>query len=356
MEADMKKRFFRIIVLVIIAAGVIFSVRWYRAKENATENGILKIYGTIDIRDAGLAFIEQERIAEVLVEEGDRVQASQILARLNSDRLEAQIAEAQAQIAAQQEVVKRLKTGSRPQEIDQARAEVEAARVMVGNDKQILDRLQKTSGSGATSEQDLDDARSRLLVEQAQLEVKEKALNLVLEGPRKEDIAAAERRLEALQANLSLQQIRLKDMTLKAPTAGVIQSRILEPGEMAGPTRPVFILALTDPKWVRAYVPEPELGRIRLGMKARVLSDSFPGKSMDGWVGFISPTAEFTPRTVETEDLRTKLVYEARVFVHDDQDLLRLGMPVTVMIDEKAPLKAADPVSSSPENTPATGE
>ena len=352
----MKKRFFRIIVLVIIAAGVIFSVRWYREKENAIENGNLKIYGTIDIRDAGLAFIEQERISEVLVEEGDRVQASQVLARLNSDRLEAQIAEAQAQIAAQQEIVKRLKTGSRPQEIDQARAEVEAVRVMVRNDRQILERLQKTSVSGATTEQDLDDARSRLLVEQAQLEVKEKALNLVLEGPRKEDIAAAESHLEALQANLSLLQIRLEDMTLKAPTAGVIESRILEPGEMAGPTRPVFILALTDPKWVRAYIPEPELGRIRLGMKASVLSDSFPGKSMVGWVGFISPVAEFTPKTVETEDLRTKLVYEVRVFVHDDQDLLRLGMPVTVIIDEKASVKAADTVSSSSENTPAAGE
>ena len=341
-------------MLVIIAAVMIFSVRWYREKGNRIENGNLKIYGTIDIRDARLAFKEQERISEVLVEEGERVKAGQPLARLDSDRLKAQIAEAKAQIGAQHEVVKRLKAGSRSQEIDQARAEVEAARVMVSNDKQILDRLLKTSG--ATSEQDIDDARSRLLVEQAQLKVKEKALNLIFEGPRKEDIAAAEKRLDALQANLSLLEIRLEDMILKAPTAGVIESRILEPGEMAGPTHPVFTLALTDPKWVRAYIPEPELGRIRLGMKASVMNDSFPGKSMDGWVGFISPVAEFTPRTVETEDLRTKLVYEARVFVHDDQDLLRLGMPVTVIIDEKAPVKAADSVSPSSENKPGTGE
>jgi multidrug resistance efflux pump len=354
MEDDMKKRFFRIIVLVIIASAVIFSVQWYREKENRIENGNLKIYGTIDIRDARLAFKEQERISAVLVEEGDRVEAGQNLARLDSERLKAQIAEAEAQIGVQQEVVKRLKSGSRSQEIDQARAEVEAARVMVHNDKQILDRLLKTSGG--TSEQEIDDARSRLLVEQAQLEVKEKALNLALEGPRKEDIAAAGKRLEALQANLSLLQIRLEDMTLKAPTAGVIQSRILEPGEMADPTHPVFILALTDPKWVRAYIPEPELGRIRLGMKTSVVNDSFPGKSMDGWVGFISPIAEFTPRTVETEDLRTKLVYEIRVFVHDDHDLLRLGMPVTVIIDEKAPVKAVDEVFSSSENKPAAGE
>ena len=341
-------------MLVIIASVAIFSVRWYREKENGAENGNLKIYGTVDIRDVRLAFNEQERISEVLVEEGDRVQAGQALARLNSERLQAKITEARAQVGAQHEVVKRFKAGSRSQEIDQARASVEAARVMVRNDKLILDRLLETSG--ATSEQNIDDARLRLLVDQAQLEVKEKALNLILEGPRKEDIGAAEKRLEALQAHLSFLQIRLEDMILKAPTAGVIESRILEPGEMADPAHPVFILALTDPKWVRAYIPEPELGHIRLGMKASVLNDTFPGKSMDGWVGFISPVAEFTPRTVETEDLRTKLVYEARVFVHDDQDLLRLGMPVTVIIDEKAPVKAAETVLPSSENKPAAGE
>jgi HlyD family secretion protein len=117
---------------------------------------------------------------------------------------------------------------------------------------------------------------------------------------------------------------------------------------MASPTRPVFTLALTDPKWVRAYIPEPELGRIRLGMPAKVLNDSFPDQTMDGWVGFISPLAEFTPRTVETEDLRTKLVYEARVFVHDDQDRLRLGMPVTVIIDAKAPANSSSPSATKP--------
>jgi HlyD family secretion protein len=352
----MKKRFLRIIVLLIIVVAAVFSVRWYRSKEAEDAGGSLKIYGTIDIRDASLAFKEQERISEVLVEEGDLVKAGQPLARLNTDRLQAQISEIQARIAAQQEVVKRLRVGSRPQEIDQARAEVEAARAVVHNGEQILERLQKTSGAGATSEQDLDDARSQLMVAHAQFEVKEKALNLVLEGPRQEDIAAAEKQLEALQANLALLHIRLEDMTLIAPTTGAIESRILEPGEMASPTRPVFTLALTDPKWVRAYIPEPDLGRIRLGMRARVLSDSFPDQSMDGWVGFIAPTAEFTPKTVATEDLRTQLVYEARVFVHDDQDRLRLGMPVTVMIDKDAPMETSGTPAPSPETRPAAGE
>jgi HlyD family secretion protein len=170
-------------------------------------------------------------------------------------------------------------------------------------------------------------------VDQAQLKVKEKALNLALEGPRKEDIAAAKNALEALKASLSLLKIRLADMTLISPASGVIQNRNLEPGEMASPDRPVVTLALIDPKWVRAYVPEPDLGRIKLGMTAKILSDSFPDQTFDGWIGFISPVAEFTPKTVETEDLRTKLVYEVRVFVHDSKDLLRLGMPVTVIVE-----------------------
>jgi HlyD family secretion protein len=124
---------------------------------------------------------------------------------------------------------------------------------------------------------------------------------------------------------------------------------------MASPSRPVVTLALTDPKWVRAYVPEPYLGRINLGMKARILSDSFPDQTFDGWIGFISPVAEFTPKTVETEDLRTKLVYEVRVFVHDSKDMLRLGMPTTVIVERNAsadvsqkndvfPQKTANPI------------
>lgn len=330
------KRLIRIIILVVLVSAVILGVRWFLQAEGNPSASELRVYGNIDIRKADLAFSEQERIAQVLVEEGDRVTAGQVLARLQTNRLEAQIREIQAQIAAQQEVVKRLEAGTRPQEIEQVRAEVAAAKATVRNSMLNFERISKTSGAGATSQQALDNARALLDVDQAQLKVKVKALNLALEGPRKEDIAAAKNTLEALKASLSLLKIRLADMTLISPAPGIIQNRILEPGEMASPTRPVVTLALTDPKWVRAYVPEPDLGRINLGMKAKILSDSFPDQSFEGWIGFISPVAEFTPKTVETEDLRTKLVYEVRVFVHDSKDLLRLGMPVTVIVDRTA--------------------
>ena len=349
------KRFIRIIILVVLVSAVILGVRWYLQAEGNQSASELKIYGNIDIRKADLAFNEQERIAQVLVEEGDRVTAGQVLARLQTNRLEAQIREIEAKIAAQQQVVKRLEAGTRPQEIEQARAEVAAARARVKNAMKSYERIRETSKAGATSRQALDNIQAQLDVEQAQLKVKEKALNLAIEGPRKEDIAAAKNNLKTLEASLSLLQIRLTDMALTSPATGVIQNRILEPGEMASPSRPVVTLALTDPKWVRAYVPEPYLGRINLGMKARILSDSFPDQTFDGWIGFISPVAEFTPKTVETEDLRTKLVYEVRVFVHDSKDMLRLGMPTTVIVERNAsadvsqendvfPQKTANPI------------
>jgi HlyD family secretion protein len=162
--------------------------------------------------------------------------------------------------------------------------------------------------------------------------VNQRALELAVLGPRKEDIAEAEARLQADEAQLALLRQQLSDAQLAAPMDAVVRTRILEPGDMASPQKPVFSLAITDPKWVRAYVSEPDLGKVHPGMAASVAVDSFPDRRFDGWVGFISPVAEFTPKTVQTEELRTSLVYELRVFVKDPADELRLGMPATVYL------------------------
>jgi len=327
------KKVFPVVILIFAVAGAY--MYWQDQNKKQDENaGIFKIYGTIDIRDASLAFTEQERIEAVLVEEGMRVKKGQVLAKLRTAKLDAAIKELQARIAAQQEIVAKLEAGSRSQEIDQARAEVLAARARVANVSRTVKRLKATSRSGATSIQNYDDSKALLLVEQAQLAASREALDLLIEGPRKEDIAAARHQLDALGASLDQLQVRLSDMTLTAPAAGTIQSRILEQGELAGPSKPAFVLALCDPKWVRAYIPQPMLGKINLGMTAQIFTDTLPGQSLDGWVGFISPVAEFTPRAVATEDLRTQLVYEIRVFVKDPKDILRLGTPVTVAIND----------------------
>jgi HlyD family secretion protein len=168
---------------------------------------------------------------------------------------------------------------------------------------------------------------------QAHLEVAQKALDMSRIGPRKEDIAQGEAQLRAAMAQLELVRQQLADAELIAPSNAVVRTRLLEPGAMATPQSPVLNLALMDPKWVRAFVSEPDLGRIHEGMKASISTDSYPGRLFPGWVGFIASVAEFTPKSVETVELRSSLVYEIRVFVQDSQDEMRLGMPATVQLE-----------------------
>jgi HlyD family secretion protein len=293
----------------------------------------LTLYGNVEIRDAQLAFKEQDRITAVLVDEGDWVSQGQLLARLDTERLKAQIKEAKASIEAQTEVVKRLEEGTRKEVIEEARSKVKASEARYEHELQRMQRIKQTTAVHATSQQRLDDTRVSVDVEKAQLKADRQSLELALAGPRKATILEAKARLKALEEGLGLLKIRYRDRSLRSPAAGVVRSRLLEPGEMAGPNYPVLAIALTDPKWVRTYISEPNLGQIHEGMAANVISDSYPQDAFSGWIGFISPEAEFTPRSVETVDLRSKLVYEVRVFVKDPQDRLRLGAPVTVTLD-----------------------
>jgi HlyD family secretion protein len=195
--------------------------------------------------------------------------------------------------------------------------------------------LSRNSSGRAVSQQDLDSARAALDVAEARLAVNRKALELQLAGPRKEDVAQGEAQLQADEAQLALLQRQLADTELHAPVDGVVRSRLAEPGEIASPQKAAFTLAITDPKWVRAYISERDLTSIREGMAASVTTDGIPS-AFEGWVGFISPMAEFTPKTVQTEELRSSLVYEVRVFVKDPEDRLRLGMPATVHLNRVA--------------------
>lgn len=340
------KRLGILVLIILAAAGGAFGYSLWAGENETKESDFLELYGNVDIRDAELAFNGEGRVIDVLVEEGDRVEPGQVLARIESDRLEAEIARADADIEAQSQVLKRLESGTRKQEIEQARANVAAAEARAKNAQRIVDRVRDTSTMGASSEQDMDDALSQLEVERATLRVRRQELDLAIEGPRVEDIAEARARLAARRADQDLLGRRMNDTTLKSPSSGIIQSRILEPGEFATPARPAFSLAVVDPKWIRAFIPEPDLGRIHEGMQAKVRSDSFPDVEFPAWVGFISPTAEFTPKSVQTTDLRTRLVFEVRVYVTDPDNRLRLGQPVTVTIDRAS--KPADRMRESP--------
>jgi membrane fusion protein PltH len=323
-------------VIVVAAVGGWF---WWSAQR--TDDGKeLMLHGNVDLRQVDLAFNNSERISAVLVQEGDRVRQGQLLARLDTSRLEPQLAQVEAQAAAQRQVVQRLRNGSRPEEIAQARANVEAAKADAVNARLQYERLKSAaelSAGRAVRLQDVDNAKAALQVADAKQAVNQKSLDLALAGPRKEDVAENEARLRGNEAQAALLRQQLADSQLIAPVDAVVRTRVMEPGEMASPQKTVFALAITDPKWVRVYVSEPDLGKVRSGMAASVVVDSFPKRRFEGWIGFISPVAEFTPKSVQTEELRTSLVYEVRVFVKDPADELRLGMPASVYVSlEKA--------------------
>lgn len=322
--------FFRVFVVILAAAAIAGGAWWYLSRRPVSDAVVL--YGNVEMRQVALAFNGSERIAEVLVEEGSLVHKGQVLARLDTSRLAPQAAQSEAQVASQQAVVERLRNGSRPEEIAQARAQLEAARAEALNARRQHERREALAARSFASEQESDIAKAAADIADAKVTVAQRALELSIAGPRREEIAQAEAQLRVSQAQLALLRQQLADAELKSPVDGVVRSRLMEPGEMASTTRPVFSLATREPKWVRAYVSETQLGHVDHGMGAMVTTDSFPGRSFEGWVGFISPIAEFTPKTVQTEDLRTSLVYEVRIHVKDPDNELRLGMPATVRL------------------------
>jgi HlyD family secretion protein len=284
-----------------------------------------------------VSFRVEGRLAEMLVEEGDRVEQGQLLARLDPAYLRDQLALAQARHDAQMAVVDRLTAGSRAEEIAQARALVEERKATLENARATFNRLADLSERNVASQQRKDDAQAALKEAEAKLKQARDALDLVVAGPRAEDIRAALAQLDAEQATLSLARRRLADADLLSPATGTIQTRVREPGAMMSMGSTVYTIALASPVWVRAYVAEPDLGRAVPGAQVQVFTDSAPDKAYRGQIGFVSPVAEFTPKTVETPDLRTSLVYRLRVVVENPDDGLRQGMPVTLTFPAEPP-------------------
>jgi len=271
----------RVVVGIVVLAVLAGSIYWWKTSNNqSAPTNTLVLYGNVDIRESRLAFNDSEHVDEILVNEGDRVHKGQVLARLHTDRLQASMERAQAEVAA-------------------AKAEARAAKLS-------FKRLKTLLKSKLASPGDVDEAEGRS--------------------------HAAAARVDAAEAILVESTQAFKDAELFAPFDGVVRERIVEIGDFVTPQTPVITLALLDPVWVRTYLPETELGRVKPGASAHISTDSYPDKVYDGWVGMVSPTAEFTPKNIETPELRTRLVYQARVFVCNPQFELRLGMPATVSI------------------------
>jgi len=325
----MKKKLIIVVVLLLIIAAV---YAFFKQQQSVGSDNSLTLFGNIDIREVQLKVNASEHIASVFVEEGDRVKKGQLLAKIDIQLLQAKLDEAQANLAVQQQIVARLHAGSRPQDIKKARADYAAAKAEARAAKDTAHRLEKLLPKKQASEDDVETARAKAEAAKARAAAIGETLALSIAGPRKEDIAVAEAQLKSRQAAVQLAKQQLDDANLYSPAEGIIRNRILEPGDMVTPQSAIFTLALVNPVWARAYVPETSLGKIAVGFDANIISDSYPDKVYKGWVGYIAPTAEFTPKNVQTAELRTRLVYSIRVFSCNANDELRLGMPVTVKI------------------------
>jgi HlyD family secretion protein len=300
------------------------------------KDGRLVLSGNVDIRQVDLGFRVPGRIANIPFEEGQRVPAQAILARLDAAPYEAVVATTASQVGVARAQLLKARNGNRKQEIDQARARLAESQALLARAKADLDRRTPLVKSGAVSQALYDATVEQYHSAQAQLAIAEQALSLQTEGARREDIESASAQEREAIAQNNKANIDLADTTLRAPNDGTILTRVREPGAIVQPGETVLTLTIDRPMRIRAYVDEPDLHRISQGMHVLVTTDGNP-KTYHGTIGYISPTAEFTPKTVETAALRTDLVYRLRVIVDDPDDGLRQGAPVSVTVENARP-------------------
>lgn len=273
------------LIILILLIGIIGGIYLYNHREKPNPDE-LKLFGNIEIRQVDLSFRVEGKIAKMLVEEGDYVKKGQLLGYLEDTNYKSTYEKNLADI----QMYKSLSTNAREK----------------------YQRHIPLCADGTTSKQECDDLLNS-----------------------KDSTKAA---LKASIASSKGAKNNLADTKIYAPEDGIIMTRIQEPGAVVEPSQGIYTMAKAKPIWVRAYIPEPNLANVKYGMKAKVLTDTVNPKTGNpreyiGWVGYISPVAEFTPKTVQTEDLRTDLVYRIRVYVYDVDEYLRQGMPVTVKVD-----------------------
>ncbi len=269
------KHFIFAALLIASMIGTIFYL--FQPKENPH---LLTLYGNVDVRLVDIGFRVQGQVNELFFEEGEFVKQGTLLTTLDKTPYDSKL--------------------------NQAIATLEALKTNLINAEILLERRKELIGVGGISQEDLDNAKAK----------RDEAMSAVI----------------GAEANVNVALDDLKYTEAYAPNDGIILTRVREPGSVVNPTDPVYTLSLSCPIWIRAYVAEPDLGKVKYGMKAKVLTDLKNGPVYTGYVGFISPIAEFTPKTVQTTELRTDLVYRLRIYIDNPDQILKQGMPVTVKL------------------------
>ncbi|WP_039055197.1 secretion protein HlyD [Enterobacter sp. Bisph1] len=328
----MKKPLVVTLIVVVLLAALGGGWMWYQRQQDRP----LTLYGNVDIRTVNLSFRVGGRLAALMVDEGDAIRAGQTLGEIDKAPYENALLQAKANVAAAQAKYSLASAGYRAEEIAQAVSAVRQAQAAYDYAQNFYQRQQGLMNSRAISANDLENARSARDQAQASLKSAQDKLSQYRAGNRPQEIAQAKASLEQAEAALAQAQLDLHDTTLLAPSNGTVLTRAVEPGSMLSAGSTVFTLSLTRPVWVRAYIDERNLHLAQPGQAILLYTDGRPDKPYHGKIGFVSPTAEFTPKTVETPDLRTDLVYRLRIIVTDADDSLRQGMPVTLRFSDEA--------------------
>jgi HlyD family secretion protein len=327
----MKKKFIIILTLIIIflISYISFNYKYYYG--NSQKNH--KYYGNIDTRTVKVGFRFIGKIENITKDEGESVKKDEILVILDNQNLKKSLIEIEANINASNIELSKLKSGYRYEEIQEAKASFEEANANLNKANDTYTRQKNLYKTKSTSEENFTLSELNYKQAHAALDKAKAAYELMKNGYRNEDIKIQEEKIKALEAQKEKLEIDIKDSIITSPVNGVILTRYKEIGSIATAGEAILEIAKNDEFWVRAYIDEKSLGEIKPGLKMKVFSDSRK-EPYEGYIGFISSVAEFTPKNIETEELRADLVYSFRVIVKNIDDKLRQGMPVTLEIAE----------------------
>lgn len=316
-------------VVAALAAGILWRVSPWTSE---TGNNMVEASGIIDATEIGVAFRATGTLRSRPIQEGSLVRAGQLLAELDDRETGARLRQAEAAALAGEAKLKDMERGYRPQEVAEAKAQVEQAQATLGNLNEESKRSDNLYQGGAISRQRLEKDRTAATVALQQLKSAQERLKLLQSGFRPESIAVARAQLKEAQAAAEVARVAWEDMRVKSPADGVITRTHAETGEILAAGRPVATVTDLSRPWVRVYIPENRIGMVRLGAKAKIRIDTYPDRTFDGQVTYVSSQAEFTPKNVQTQEERVKLVFAVNVTAENVAGALKPGMPADVYI------------------------
>jgi len=318
------KRILLILILAAIIAGVLY---YFYAGEKEDDGTFIKVSGNIEAIEVDVGFKVSGRIVSRFFEEGDWVDKGKVLAKLDDEDLLNRLEVARATLASAQARLSKLLAGSRPEEIGQAEAELNQAKFDLENKEGHYERMKPLLGKQVIPQDTFDSAEAAFKMAKATYQRAAENYQLVKEGPRKEDIDDARAQVEQARASVKLNETQLGYTTLYSPISGVVLVRSGEVGEVVNPGTSILTMADIEKVWLKAYIPETDLSKVKWGQEVIVTTDLRSKKEYKGRISFISSQAEFTPKQIQTEKERVTLVYRIKVDILNKDRELKPGMP-----------------------------